>query len=133
MPLGKPKTYTERVGVALTNYQRDRLRVYARQHQTGVAVVMREAALAKIGRADLSVAETTAWFRVGVNVDREHDRERKPGHAARVIVNLTRAQQLALQLAAELGETSVSTLLREAALETAGLPLSKPKPGAVGR
>lgn len=92
---------------------------------------MRSAALESIGRADL--IDRADWFVVGESLEREPAARKANGHAVRVIVNLSRAQKLALSLAAELERRSVSALIRDAALSKAGIAKQKQKRGARGR
>lgn len=125
----RPLTYTDRISVALTALQREQLRRYADAHGTAMSIVMREAALAAIGRADLSLADETE-FPVGGMLHRQHARPlRRLG--ATVVINITGEQRKALERAALAEGIAVSHLVRRAGLLKAGIAPAKPRP--VGR
>lgn len=94
----RPVVYTERIAVAITAVQRERLRRFAKQTGTAMSIIPREAALADIGRTDLSLAADTA-FTVGAMIDRKPQKPSKR-HGARALINLTKPQRDALEKAA---------------------------------
>jgi uncharacterized protein (DUF1778 family) len=125
----RPVTYTERVAVAVTAEQLERLRRYARLHQTAMSIVLREAALVEIERGDLSLADETQHT-IGEMLERRDRPTEKPAkrHGARIVVNLTRDQRRAIERAALRNGTTVSHTLRAAGLKRAKIAAAKDLP-----
>lgn len=127
MPNTRPLKYTERLPVRFQALHRDKLRAYALRYGVGVSTFLRSAALHYIGRSDL-IDATPPWG--GPTLERTRTPRGPAGTRKRVtvseVVNLSRAQLLAIELEAELRWTAPAALVREAALAALGIALPKP-------
>lgn len=115
----RPKLYTVRRSIPLTEAQREGLRRHCARMDVAIGVFAREAALKAIDREDLSLEHKTLAY-PGDLLKRVRSKPvRRTG--ARMIINLTSTQDRALSRAATSQGVTLSHLVREAALAEAGL------------